>query len=105
MIRVEVTDSLVGKVTAANGFTPKSARHSNGLFRKRDVELLYSDQFQTLTIRSSFCPFIPFKMNSRPWEVRCHEYTKQIEDGFKDVGIPLRQLSITEFQSVRQGEE
>lgn len=94
--QVHLSDQLVTRVAAANGFSPKPPEHSRTRFAREDVELLYEDGGQVLVLRSSYCPFILFRVDPKPWESRCKEYAGMIEKSFRAIDVPLRELSTDE---------
>ena len=94
--QAQLSNRLVTRVAAANGFSRKSPKDGQTCFVRKDVELLYEEIGQVLILRSSYCPFIPFRVDSEPWVSRCKEYAGMIEKSFRAAGVPIRELSTDE---------
>ncbi|GAA5496474.1 hypothetical protein Rhal01_02658 [Rubritalea halochordaticola] len=82
----------VHEVAEQAGFTLVSRRENSLAYKQRGVELFYVQDHKRVTMYSSYCPFIPFRVNPGPWQERCEDYWSQIEMGMVKKGYPLKNL-------------
>ena len=87
-------NSLRAKETIERiGFKEKQLEKENtSYFKKRDLKLFYDESEQTISLHSSYCPFIIFRMNPSPWMDRCELYTEELKAELLNAGFQINKI-------------
>lgn len=93
-----LSSAVVNEVAVKSGFKSRSVA---GSFKKQDIELQFYEDQQVLMLQSSYCPFVPFRINPNPWSQRCQQASLEIQDGFEQTKIPLKRLSLDERRAIQ----